>query len=178
MSDSNQPSSEPRPTRTRRVARKAGEWALWIIGALVLVQLVGWWRAPELPDQAPGFELRDLDGGIVALEDLRGSTVVLNFWASWCMPCRAEIPAFSRFARSHPEVHVLGIAADGSPAELREAAEALGIDYTVLVADAETKAAYGVTTLPTTVVVGPDGDVRYAHSGIMLDPQIAFAVRQ
>jgi len=172
MSEPNQPN----PPRTRRLLRTAGEWSLWIIAALVVVQLVGWWRAPELPDQAPGFELQDLDGNTVALEDLRGSTVVLNFWASWCMPCRAEIPAFSRFARNHPEVHVLGIAADGTPDELREAAENMGIDYTVLVADAETKRAYGVNTLPTTVVVGPDGDVRYAHAGIMLDPQIAFAV--
>ncbi len=160
------------------MARKAAEWALWIVGALVVVQLVGWWRAPELPDQAPGFVLQDLDGGTVALEDLRGQTVVLNFWAAWCMPCRAEVPAFSRFARGNPDVAVLGIAADGSPDELREAAENLGMDYPVLVADEATKRAYGISTLPTTVVIGPQGDVRYAHSGIMLDPQIAFAVRQ
>ncbi len=177
MSNPVQP-ERPTPTRPRRLLRKAAEWVAWILGALILVQLVGWWRAPDLPDAAPGFELRTLDGETVALEDFRGRTVVLNFWAAWCMPCRAEVPAFSRFARNNPEVVVLGIAADGSPAELREAAEKLGMEYPVLVADAATKQAYGVTTLPTTVVVGPEGDVRYAHSGIMLDPQIAFAVRQ
>jgi peroxiredoxin len=155
-----------------------GEWALWIVGALVVLRIVGWWRAPDLPDQAPGFELRDLNGGTVALEDLRGSTVVLSFWASWCMLCRAEIPAFSRFARSHPDVHVIGVAADGTPDELREAVETMGIDYTVLVADEATRAAYNVSTLPTTVVIGPEGDVRYTHSGIMLDLRLAFAVRQ
>lgn len=172
----NRTPAPPKGQRLRRRLRTLGEWSLYLIALLVLMQVVGWWRAPALPNQAPGFKLADLEGNTIALEDLAGQTVLLNFWAPWCMPCRAEIPAFSRYARSHPEVRVLGIAADGEPEELRAAAERLGIDYTVLVADEATRRAYNVSTLPTTVVVGPEGDVRYAHSGIMLDPQIAFAV--
>ena len=164
-----------RPSWGRRAWRLAREWGLTLLAVVVVWQVVGWLRAPNLPDLAPDFTLRDLDGEVVHLSDYRGRTVLLNFWATWCPPCRAEIPSFAKYAREHPDVVVLGIAADGTPRALRKAAEAMGITYRVLVGDQQTLAAYGVETLPTTVVVGPEGDVRYAHTGLMLGPQIAFA---
>lgn len=143
---------------------------------LVLMEVVGRLRAPDLPEFAPDFALTTLDGQRVVLSELRGKVVVLNFWATWCAPCRVEIPAFSRFAEAHPDVVVLGIATDGSEAELRIAGPALGIRYPIARADAATVTAYGISTLPTTVVVDADGRVHTAHSGIMLDPQLALAV--
>ncbi len=161
-----EPAEDTRP-RWRRAGRTLLEWG----GTLALIAVawvgIGMLRAPDLPGQAPGF----------TLPDFSGQTVVLNFWATWCGPCRMEIPAFSDFATTHPEIPVLGIAVDGSAAELRRASESLGITYPVLIADGPTKASYGVETLPTTVIVGPDGAVRHAHAGLMLQPQLLWATR-
>lgn len=152
--------------------------AILVLGAAAaLLFVVGRLRAPSLPEVAPGFALASLDGSTIDLADLRGRTVVLNFWATWCPPCRAEIPSFSRFARRHPEIAVLGIAVDGEPDELRQARERMGIDYPVLRADEATLAAYRVETLPTTVVVDPDGRVRSAHSGMLFGPQLWWLTR-
>ncbi len=153
------------------------EWA----GALTVVALIwmvlGSLRAPDLPDQAPDFTLSTLSGESVTLSDLQGQVVVVNFWATWCGPCRMEIPTFSDFAQEHPDIPVLGIAVDGTVAKLRQAKSAMGIAYPVLVDDGTVQRLYGVDTLPTTVVVGPDGAVRTAHAGIMLRPQLDWATR-
>ena len=169
--------SSPPPPLARRALRLVAELAFSVVALAVLWIGVGWLRAPTLPEAAPGFTLLDLEGNAHTLADLRGKTVVLNFWATWCGPCRAEVPGLSSFARAHPDIPVLGIAVDGEPAALRKAAESLGIDYTVLRADAATRAAYDVSTLPTTVVIGPDGAVRAAHAGLMVEPHLAWLTR-
>jgi len=169
----------PQPPRAgwRRAGRLALEWG----GTAALIALawvgLGMLRAPELPEQAPAFTLPDLQGRPISLADHAGQTVVLNFWATWCGPCRLEIPAFSSFADDHPDIPVLGIAVDGDAPELRRARAELGITYPVLIADDAIKAAYGVEILPTTVIVGEDGAVKYAHAGLMLGPQLRLATR-
>lgn len=153
------------------------EWTGALVLAMVLFVVIGRLRAPDLPDQAPDFTLQSLDGRTFTLSELHGKTVVLDFWAPWCGPCRFEIPWFAEFAQAHPEVVVLGLAVDGTPAELGAAVKQLGITYPVLRADAATERAYGVTTLPTTVIVGPDGAVKSVHTGIMTKPELAWATR-
>jgi len=150
----------------------------WLLVAVAIWIGMGVLRAPDLPEQAPEFTLQDLDGIEVSLSDFRGQTVVVNFWATWCGPCRMEIPSFSSFAQSNPDVVVLGIAVDGSAAQLRRAKAQLGIEYQVLVADASVQHDYGVKSLPTTVIVDADGAIRSAYSGIMLLPQLSWATRQ
>ncbi|MEM9291262.1 MAG: TlpA disulfide reductase family protein [Acidobacteriota bacterium] len=162
-------------------------WRRWASGLrslvfflflFVIFQLAaGWWRAPSLPEQAPTFTLSNLAGETVRLEDFRGQTVVLNFWADWCPPCRTEIPAFSSFADRRPDIVVLGVAVDGTREQLQAASKQLGITYPVLVADEGTVAAYRVSSLPTTVVVRPDGSVRSSYAGMMFGPQLWWATR-
>lgn len=163
-------------SRGTRIWRAVREWGVSLLLAAVVFHLVGQLRAPDLPDAAPDFTLAVLDGDTVTLSDLQGAPVVLNFWAPWCGPCRAEVPQFSRFARANPEVHVLGIATDGAPAQLRASKKKLGMDYPVLLGDSETVSTYGVSTLPTTVVVGPDGRVVGAHTGMLTLPQLELMV--
>jgi thiol-disulfide isomerase/thioredoxin len=168
---------ESRPSLLRNLLGYGMDW-----GIAIALTVAGFWllsavRAPDLPSQAPEWTLRDLSGESVSLTQFRGQTVVLNFWAEWCGPCRMEIPAFSSFAEEHPDIPVLGIAVDGTPSELRRQAARLGISYPVLLADNGIQEDYKVTTLPTTVIVGPDGEVRNVHVGAMLGPQLRWATR-
>ena len=156
------------------IGRIARELAILLVLAVPIMSGIGYLRAPSLPEQAPDFELVDLEGNRVALSDLRGQTVVVNFWATWCGPCRVEAPWFSSFATAHPDIPVLGVVADGPPNKARAIASRIGITYPVLVGDEAVLADYGVSMFPTTVVVAPDGSVRWAHAGLMTRPQLAW----
>lgn len=134
-------------------------------------------RAPALPGIAPDLTLLSLEGRTVTLSELRGQTVVVNFWAPWCAPCRQEIPGFSRFATDHPDVVVLGVAVDDHPLRIKAAARELGITYPVLLGNADTKSAWGVSGLPTTVIVGKDGAVRLSWTGVMAHWQLLAFTR-
>lgn len=142
---------------------------------LGLAVFAGWYALatffpsePDLPDQAPSLVLQTPEGDYSDLAELRGRPVVLNFWATWCPPCVEELPEFTAFAQAHPDVAVLGVALDsGTAAEIRAAADKLGIGYPVLMGDAPTRATWDIGTLPTTVFIGPDGRVLGSHVGGM-----------
>jgi len=168
---------ERKPPRSKRLFRALRSLILYVIAISILMTILASLRGPDLPDQAPDFSLPNLEDETVGLTQFRGQTVLLNFWATWCLPCRIEAPALSRLASIRPEIVVLGIAADGTPSELRDAADELGINYTVLRGDRETLRAYSVDTFPTTVVVGPEGQVKRAYTGLLLDPQLWWATR-
>ena len=157
----------PQPPRQGRFFRDYG-LVILLVMAVIGVYDTCFPHAPQLEGGAPAFALPGLDGETVSLESLRGQVVVLNFWATWCSPCRGEIPEFSRFAQAHPEVAVLGMSVDDMALpELARQAETLGIHYPVLLADDATQAAYDVQTLPTTIVLGTDLQVRDIHVGTM-----------
>jgi len=157
--------------------RHLGEWGGTLVLLAVVMQVIGAFRAPALPEQAPDFTLASLEGDPVELSSLHGQTVVLNFWATWCGPCRIEAPSFSSFSKANPDIRVLGIVADGPAAKVRRARTDLGMTYPVLLGDKDVLRAYGITTYPTTVVVGPEGDVRAAHTGLLFRPQLAILTR-
>ena len=121
---------------------------------------------------APDFVLRTLDGGTVRLSDLRGSVVLINFWASWCGPCRAEMPEIVRAHEAEQGRGLRVIAVDLQEAEgpVRDFAEEFGMRFPVAFdRTGEVARAYTVngTGLPTTVFVDREGVIRTIKLGQM-----------
>lgn len=163
---------EPSPSTGATLLRAARDWILAIAVAVVVFVLVGVAQrafdsgSGTLDGPAPPFTLATLDHGDVGLASLAGQPVVLNFWASWCGPCRAEMPDLIRFSADYPEVHMLGVAVDsGGPADIARAAQRFGITWPVAPASAQLKRDYGVNVLPTTVVIDAAGQLHHRHAG-------------
>ncbi len=116
----------------------------------------------------PEFVLPDLDGNDVMLADYDGKVVVLDLWATWCPPCREEIPflvqLYDEFRDQGLMVVGIGLDQGGAPT-LAPFAEANGITYPILVGDRDVQAAYGVTGIPTTFIIGRDGRIVSKHVG-------------
>lgn len=124
---------------------------------------------------APGFELpvMEHDGETVALDDHRGRVVLIDFWATWCPPCRDQMPELEKIA-DDPEladdVAVLSVNTDPSEEDRHERIEQFKEDeqltMSTLLDDGSVQAAYRAGTIPTLVVVDPAGDVAYVSEGI------------
>jgi peroxiredoxin len=112
---------------------------------------------------APDFTLQSLDGRTVRLSDFRGKGVLLNFWATWCQPCKIEMPWFAELQKQYgPQgLQIVGVAMDdASPKEIAEFAQDLGVNYPILVGKEAVGDAYGgVQFLPATFYIGRDGKV-------------------
>jgi thiol-disulfide isomerase/thioredoxin len=112
---------------------------------------------------APDFTLESLDGKTVRLSDFRGKGVLLNFWATWCQPCKIEMPWFAELQKKYgPQgLQIVGVAMDdASPKEIGEFANDLGVNYPILVGKEAVGDAYGgVQFLPATFYIGRDGKV-------------------
>lgn len=130
--------------------------------------------APALGAPAPDFELETLSGGKLSLEDLRGKTVLLNFWATWCGPCRVEMPAIqSRFEQHHPELEVLAINFDEPANQVQAYVQELGLTFTVLLdPGGEVQRLYRIRGYPSTYIVDEDGIIRVQHIGLMTEEQL------
>lgn len=120
---------------------------------------------------APDFPLRDAVGGDLRLSDFRGKVVLLNFWATWCAPCKAEIPLFEELQRRHEGrgFAVIGISMDeGGWGVVRPFVESNGMDYTIGIGDAALARAYGgVESIPETLLIDREGRVAARHVGIV-----------
>ncbi len=118
--------------------------------------------------KAPAFVLRDLNGQRINLNQLHGRIVLLNFWATWCAPCRVEMPKFARWQAQYgpQELAVIGISMDDDSEPAREVVRKLHIDYPVAMGDAALGQRYGgVLGLPMTFLIDRNGVVRARFQG-------------
>ena len=129
--------------------------------------------------KAPEFTLADLEGNLVTLSDLKGKVVMLNFWGTWCGPCRREIPDFVKLIDKHQDsgLEILGVTlSSGSPENIQSFADQWNINYTLLtdINKNETQVVtslYGqvtgqpITGIPTTFIIDKEGYIRQKYVG-------------
>lgn len=135
--------------------------------AILLLLAVSFGRDPRALEnvmegrEAPLFTLRDLDGQTWSLEALRGKVVVLNFWSTWCQPCKREHPELLSSAKSYPEVVFLGVVYQDSTAKVRGYLKQKGTAYPHL-EDPDSRMAidYGVAGVPETYFIDKKGVIR------------------
>jgi thiol-disulfide isomerase/thioredoxin len=126
-------------------------------------------RFASNPQPAPPFLLQDLDGNVVSTAQWQGKVVLLNFWATWCPPCRQEIPILVDLAKKYKDnLLIVGVSVDdGSPDDVREFARAFHMNYPVVMWSHELVSEYGgVPALPTTFLINKDGRVVQKHEGL------------
>ncbi len=130
--------------------------------------------------RAPEVRLATLAGDSIRPESLRGQVVLVNFWATWCPPCRVEMPGFERVWRSRAArgFTIVGVADDpASPERIQAFLRERGITYPVGKADAELARAFGSpNVLPTSFLIDRSGRIRYTVRGIFAQPALALAV--
>lgn len=160
----------------RRGRRRALRWGLVCAAALGLAACSD--TAPEgegadgesAAELAPDFTLPTLDGGTVTLSELRGKTVIIDFWATWCPPCEYQVPELNAFYEAHQgePVEVLGISVDTEgPEAVSTWTTKHGVQYPILLGDEELARQFGALGFPTLVIVMPDGTIHSRHVGLI-----------
>ncbi len=123
----------------------------------------------------PDFELQDLEGKAVKLSSYRGDVVLVNFWATWCGPCQAEMPLLQdRYTTYHDSgLEILAVNIGEDADTVRPFVENLGLGFSILLdPDLQVNDAYRVLGYPTTIAVDRDGNVVDVHVGAWLDEQL------
>ena len=121
-----------------------------------------------LDNQAPEFTLKSLRDKNLSLREYRGQVVMINFWATWCGPCRQEMPALNALYEKyrHAGFVLLGVNVDSETANAVQMASKLKATYPILFdTDKQASVLYHVSVMPTTVLIDRDGKVRYIQKG-------------
>jgi peroxiredoxin len=123
---------------------------------------------------APDFTLTDLNGNRVSLSQFLGQPVVINFWATWCPPCRVEIPHFvEAYEREQGQVVFLAISVDEPESVVRDFVEEQGMPFIILLDDGgKVAATYRVNAIPVTFFIGRDGEITARYVGQMSPSKI------
>lgn len=171
----------------RRFARRRWETMLWV----VVLGFIGWRIWPQVAaaigvtsgsTTAPPFQLTTLDGNAVTDQQLRGKVVLVNFWATWCPPCRVEMPGFQRAYEKFKDEGfvVLGVAMDaGGTDGVRQFITERQITYPIAMATSSAVRDFGgVRLLPTSFLIDRDGRIRHEVSGIFASVALDQAVRR
>jgi len=130
-------------------------------------------KAQQHLDRKPAanFSLTDASGAKVALADYKGKVVLLNFWATWCGPCKVEIPWFMEFNKAYKNrgLAVVGVSLDDDGwKSVKPYLAEKKIDYTVVVGNDAVSKSYGdVDSLPTTFIIDQDGRIAFTHTGLV-----------
>ena len=130
--------------------------------------------APQINAPAPDFELKSLTGEKKHLADYQGKVVVLNFWATWCGPCKDEMPFFQEiYERYGSEIAVLAVNNQETVDKVSPFVEELGLTYEILMDnDGSVATQYQVIGFPTTYFIDPNGIIKFLHVGVLTQEQL------
>ncbi len=139
--------------------------ALALIVALAAVVFAA--AEPVAPTPAPAWKLKDVNGNVVSSDQFKGKVLVVDFWATWCGPCRSEIPGYVALQKKYgrDKLVIVGVSVDQQgPAVVKEFIEKFKIDYQIVMADDAVVAAFGgeqgIDAIPTTFIIDRDGKIR------------------
>lgn len=131
--------------------------------------------------KAPSLSLRDLKGRTIRLSDYHGKVVLLNFWATWCPPCRAEMPDLVKMQREYGGLGLQVIGISYPPQSLREVRQftrRLRINYPIALGTKETRLLFEQSeTLPLTIVIDREGNIRDRIEGILLPEEFEEKIK-
>jgi thiol-disulfide isomerase/thioredoxin len=134
--------------------------------------------APEVGDLAPEFLARTSEGDTVRLSDYRGRVVILDFWASWCPPCREELPFLLSLAAVHrtKALDLIAVNIDDRSENMDKFLSGVRTDAGTMVVDREKAlpALYDIETMPTTVFIDREGRIRYWHNGFSASEEATY----
>lgn len=150
-----------------------------IIITLLLLLIPGFARAQTT--RAPTMVLRDINGRSLSLSDYKGKVVLLNFWATWCPPCRAEVPELIRWQKTYRGrgLQVIGVTYPPQTLkEVRRFVRRAKVNYPVGLGTKEMRSLFTQSdTLPMTIVIGKDGRVRDIIDGILLPEEFEQKIK-
>lgn len=139
-------------------------------------------RALPVLAKAPDFKLTTLDGKEVTAASLKGKVVVVDFWATWCGPCVAEIPGYVALQKKYAEAGlvIVGVSVDrGGSAKVKQFVEKNGMNYLVAMGDETIAEAFGgFDAIPTTFLIDRDGNIRHQKTGSMEHAEYEALVKQ
>ena len=126
---------------------------------------------PAAPTPAPSWSLKDLDGNAVTSGEFKGNVLVIDFWATWCQPCRTEIPGYVALQNKYAKdgLVVLGVSTDtAGPAAVKKFIAKNGVTYRILMSDTAVEAGFGgMDAIPTTFIIDRDGMIRDRKVGAL-----------
>jgi peroxiredoxin len=147
---------------------------------LLLICLIGWSGiagSASVTVPAPNFTLKNLAGKNIKLSELTGNVVLINFWASWCGPCRQEMPLLNAIHNKYKPLGftVLGVNVEEKVANARSFIGERPVDFPILL-DNKNRISklYNVVAMPTTVVIDRDGKIRFIHQGYQSGDEVKY----
>ena len=149
---------------------------LMVVILLVTVMHSGAAESADEAIPAPNFELTGLDGKAIALKQYKGKVVVLNFWGTWCTPCRKETPDLVAVQKQFADqgLIVIGVAMDRSnQAGVQTFAKKYLVNYPIVIANSTLNHDYGVIVAPTTFIIDKSGKIVYRHIGALTRQELA-----
>ncbi len=135
---------------------------------ILLLATLGFTAMAAHAETAPDFTLKSESGENIRLEEQRGKVVMINFWASWCAPCRKEMPLLDDLYDRYKDAGftLFGVNVEQNPEAAKKFLEDVGVSFPILYdPESDVSRTYQVSAMPTTVMVDRDGEVRYVNRG-------------